>query len=102
MRLLMLVCLSTAGLFAATNEASAQYARQYYGSWRYAANRGFHYRLYYYKPYASHNGYKHHYVIRYRSQPQYLYYFHPGTGKYWGRLSARGYSLLPQEARAGK
>ena len=77
------------------------YGQQYYGSYSYYPSRGYHYCNYYYKPYNSYPSYNYHYCICYPSYPNYVYYYNPHRGYYWGRydLNAKGYSLLAENDR---
>lgn len=89
---------------AAPQEAQAknspQYGRQYYAGWSntFYQSRGYYYRNYNYKPYATYSGYKHHYCIYYPRRPRYIYYYNPVRRVYWGRydIEAKGYSLLAE------
>lgn len=87
--------------------AAAVYAggfgQQYYGNWNHYPSRGYHYCSYNYRPYNSYPNYSHHYCVSYPSSPNYVYYYNPYQGQYWGRcdLTNNTYSLLaPQDRRA--
>ncbi len=96
-------CLLSAGIAGAQHRFGT---RQYYGSWHRHPKHGYHYRHYFYKPTATFNGFKHHYVIHHQSHPHHLYFYNPYKKAYWGRCPSQRdgvgkYSLLPPEARKG-
>jgi hypothetical protein len=75
--------------------------RQYYGPWAFYEHRGYHYRSLYYQPTPG-AAYKYHYCISLQNNPGYVYFYDPGSGKYWGRLDVRAegdepFSLLKAE-----
>jgi hypothetical protein len=75
--------------------------RQYYGPWAFYEHRGYHYRTLYYQPTPG-AAYKYHYCILLDSNANYIYFYDPEKGKYWGRLDlqAKGderFSLLRAE-----
>jgi hypothetical protein len=92
-------------LVAALGVSSAQagFGRQYYGGWQHSP-RGFFFSTYHYKPYAAYPSYCYNYAIWYPSAPNYVYYFNPYKGTYWGRfdVQTKGYSLLAEKDRAGQ
>jgi hypothetical protein len=92
-------------LVAALGVSSAQAGsgRQYYGGWQHSG-RGCSFSTYYYKPYASYPSYCHNYAIWYPSAPNFVYYFNPYKGTYWGRfdIQTKGYSVLAEKDRAGQ
>ena len=81
------------------------YRRHYYSSWTYRPATRYYYSRYYYRPTTYTRTYSYHYVIRYRAQPRYYYYYNPVRRTYWGRYEfdaqgkALGYSLLKPEDR---
>ena len=81
------------------------YRRHYYTSWTYRPATSYYYSRYYYRPTTYTRTYSYHYVIRFRSQPRYYYYYNPVRRTYWGRFEfdengkALGYSLLKKEDR---
>jgi hypothetical protein len=92
-------------LVAALGVSSAQagQGRQYYGGWQHSP-RGYSFSTYHYKPYAAYPTYCYNYAIWYPSAPNYVYYFNPYKGTYWGRfdVQTKGYSLLAEKDRAGQ
>ena len=101
-QLILGVAVLVSGLSAATVQAQSYAPRQYYGSWQSAPK--YSYRTYYYKPFPSYSGYRHHYCIHVPSQPKYVYFYNPYKKQYWGRCTLErdgesAYSQLPQEAR---
>jgi hypothetical protein len=90
-------------LAAAVGVSSAQAGsgRQYYSGWQHSP-RGYAFSTYFYKPYASFPGYCHNYALWYPAAPNFVYYFNPDKGTYWGRfdLKTKGYSLLAEKDRA--
>jgi len=90
-------------MFAAATIAveAGGYGQQYYGNWNHYPSRGYHYCSYNYKPYESYPTYSYHYCICYPSQPNYVYYYNPHRGHYWGRcdLQTGMYSLLAEGDR---
>lgn len=89
-------------LAAAVVHAGGFGRQQYYGNWNYYPSRGYNYCSYNYRPYDSYPNYSHHYCVAYPSQPNYVYYYNPYQGQYWGRcdLVNNTYSLLaPQDRR---
>jgi hypothetical protein len=89
-------------LFAAAIAVDAGgFGQQYYGNWSYYPSRGYNYCSYNYRPYDSYPNYSHHYCISYPSSPNYVYYYNPYQGQYWGRcdLSNGTYSLLAEGDR---
>jgi len=95
--------------FVATStpqEAEAGYGqRQYYSSWSYFPARNYHYRTFYYRPYASYTSYHYHYCI-YRPATRYVYFYNPVRRVYWGRFDTEGkagaqYSLLAKKDQSG-
>jgi hypothetical protein len=83
--------------------ARAGVARQYYSGWQHGP-RGCWYTTYYYKPSAGYPGYCHNYALWYPLAPNFVYYFNPSKGTYWGRfdLKTKGYSLLAEKDRTGQ
>jgi hypothetical protein len=75
--------------------------RQYYSSWRKHSEKPYYYRYYYYKPSADAEQYRYHYAIYYPSRGKKVYMYNPEKKRFWGYydLEAKGYSLLPVEAR---
>src|SRR5262249_57576186 len=61
---------------------------QYYGPWALYEARNYHYRSLYYQPTPG-AAYKYHYCILFQNNPNYVYFFDPASGKYWGRLDLR-------------
>jgi hypothetical protein len=92
-------------LVAALGVSSAQAGsgRQYYSGWQHSP-RGCFFSTYFYKPSASSPTYCHNYAIWYPSAPNFVYYFNPYKGTYWGRfdVKTKGYSLLAEKDRAGQ
>jgi hypothetical protein len=90
-------------LVAAVGVSSAQagFGRQYYSGWQHSP-KGYLFSTYHYKPYASYPGYCHNYALWYPAAPNFVYYFNPDKGTYWGRfdLKTKGYSLLAEKDRA--
>jgi hypothetical protein len=87
----------------ATTVLAHGFGRQYYGGWTYYPERTYYYRYYYYQPYDGAD-YNYHYCIYYPTQPQYVYYYNPYSGYYWGRLDLKAtgdkkYSLLAEKDR---
>jgi hypothetical protein len=80
----------------------AGHGRQYYDKWQQSA-KGYAFSVYHYRPEAGDATYRTNYAIYYPSTPQYVYYFNPAKGTYWGRydLKTKGYSLLAEKDRAG-
>jgi hypothetical protein len=80
----------------------AGHGRQYYDKWQQSA-KGYAFSVHHYRPEAGDAAYRTNYAIYYPSIPQYVYYFNPAKGTYWGRydLKTKGYSLLAEKDRAG-
>src|SRR4051794_40966087 len=57
--------------------------RQSYGDWH-SHSGGFSFRTYNYKPTPNFDGFRHHYVIHYNSQPEFNYFYNPYTKQFWG------------------
>jgi hypothetical protein len=76
--------------------------RQYYGAWQHSA-RGYSFSVYHYRPDAGDPAFRTNYAIHYPTTPQYVYFFNPVKGTYWGRfdVKSKGYSLLAEKDRAG-
>jgi hypothetical protein len=92
-------------LVAALGVSSAQAGsgRQHYAGWQHSG-RGYSFCTYYYKPSVGYPSYCYNYAIWYPSTPNYVYYFNPYRGTYWGRfdIKTKGYSLLAEKDRAGQ
>lgn len=67
-----------------------------YGSYRYSASRGYHYRTYSYYSVTA-RAYHRHVAVYRPTQPRYVYYYNGQTRVYWGRydLETGKYQLLP-------
>jgi hypothetical protein len=82
-------------------------ARQLYSPWVYDRTTKDSYRFYLFRPSADDVTYQYHYVWFTRTRPgAFVYYYNPGTGKFWGRVDLAqkgemGYSELPPGKRAG-
>ena len=93
------------GLAYGPSAAAAFGLRQYYdSSYTYSPAYNYYYVRYYYRPTVSYTTYDYHYCIYYPSQPQYIYYYNPGTQAYWGRyeIGSKGekqYSILAEKDR---
>jgi len=79
--------------------------RQSYGDWH-SHSGGFSFRTYNYKPTPNFDGFRHHYVLHYNSQPEFNYFYNPYTKQFWGRCAAGevgegSYSLLAENDRGG-
>ena len=81
----------------------SDYGRQYYGGWQRSA-QGFYYSTHHYRPDAGALTFSTNYAIFYPEHPQYIYFFNPLKGTYWGRfdVKTKGYSLLAEKDRAGR
>ena len=85
--------------------ATAYGLRQYYDTtWAYSQNYGYYYTNYYFQTSVTQTTYTYHYCIYFPSQPQYIYYYNPGSQVYWGRyeIGSKGdkrYSLLAEKDR---
>ncbi len=96
---LMVAALLAAGLLSAS-AAMAYYGRCYYSSWSYYPQRSYYYCQCNYQP-APQADYSYHYCVYVPQQPNYCYYYNPGSQSYWGRydLEAKGYSMLAEKDR---
>ena len=83
--------------------ARSGHARQYYEAWQRSA-QGYYFSVYHYRPDAGDPAYRTNYAIYYPATPQYIYYFNPLKGAYWGRfdVKTKAYSLLAEKDRAGR
>src|SRR5690242_6471042 len=83
--------------------ARAGFGRQWYTGWK-PSGLGYSFSTYYYKPYAAYPTYCYNYAVYYPATPQYVYYYNPYRGTYWGRfdIKTKGYSLLAEKDRAGR
>jgi len=88
----------------ACSSSSVQAYGGYYSGYTYYPSRSYYASYYYYKPYYSYPTYNYHYCVYYPSTPNYVYYYNPYSGNYWGRydLQAKGYSLLEEKDRKAK
>jgi hypothetical protein len=88
----------------ACSSSSVQAYGGYYSGYTYYPSRSYYASYYYYKPYYSYPTYNYHYCVYYPSTPNYVYYYNPYSGNYWGRydLQAKGYSLLEEKDRKPK
>jgi hypothetical protein len=79
------------------------HGRQYYDKWQQSA-KGYAFSVHHFRPDAGDPTYRTNYAIYYPSTPQYVYYFNPAKGTYWGRfdVKTKGYSLLAEKDRAGR
>jgi hypothetical protein len=84
-KFLATVALTLIGIFDAAAPANPYSCRQYYGNWQKHAQQNYYYRAYYYKPYPTYAGYKHHYVMYHPQHPKHFYYYNPYKKTYWGR-----------------
>lgn len=101
-QLLLGVAVLVSGLSSTSAHAQGYATRQYYGSWQ--PYNQYYYRSYYFKPFPSYSGYRHHYCVYVPSQPKYVYFYNPYKKQYWGRctLERNGeslYSQLPPNVR---
>jgi hypothetical protein len=84
---------------------AAERPRQYYTPQMVFDRANDNYRAaYYFKSKPSDPAYKFHYVIRLKSEPQYLYFYNPATKFFWGRFDSvkRGYSILVGNDRVSR
>jgi hypothetical protein len=95
-RLIALLALVAAGTLGATSMANPYAPRQYYGGWQKHSRANYYYRAYYYKPKASYNGYKHHYVMYSPAKPKHYYFYNPYKKQYWGRCPVEYDGNKPQ------
>jgi len=99
--LLLLTTLTVVAVMPAAESRAAVLARHYYSGWSYHPTRTYYYSYYYYKPYASYDGYAHHYCVYRPARPRYVYYYNPVRRVYWGRYDTekKGYSMLAEKDR---
>lgn len=89
-------------------EAAAQgkaEPRQKYGAWMQHAEKGYHYREYFFKPKASDKEYQHQYVVYYKNDAQkrnWVYFYSPKSEKFWARYPTALNEKYKDQVKAGK
>lgn len=101
----LLTLAGAVALVAALGASSAKAGfagRSYYGGWQ-RSGRGYFFSSYFYKPYVGYPSYCYNYAIYFPAAPNFVYYFNPYKGTYWGRfnVNTKGYSLLAEKDRKG-
>lgn len=107
LRYVVLSLILSTGFLISSLASAADHSgsRQSFGDWH-KHSRGFSYRPYYYKPNPQFVGFKHHYVVHFKSHPQHNYFYNPYKKQFWGRcpVASEGkpsYSLLAATDRDG-
>lgn len=80
--------------------------RQFYSQWM-KAGRAYSFRIHHFKPNPADKEYEQQYVIYYSAKDDYLFFFDPEAGEYWGRWQRNAdrekrFSLIDKANRAAK